>query len=194
MCQTSFTKPDKILTPLNYFKKFFDDSIMNLFVEQTNLYSTQKSGRCVNTTYNELSNFLGIHVMSSIVRMPSYKMYWAQETRYPLIADVMSRNRFEALKTAFHINDNSNCKSRSDPAYDKLFKVRPLIDKLRENFLTIEPEEHNSIDEIMIPFKGRSSLKQYIKIKPHKWGIKVFSRAGISGIVYDFTLTYFKYT
>jgi len=85
-------------------------TIMNLFVEQTNLYSTQKSGRCVNTTYNELSNFLGIHVMSSIVRMPSYKMYWAQETR----------NRFEALKTAFHINDNSNCKSRSDPVYDKL--------------------------------------------------------------------------
>lgn len=163
-------------------------TIMNLFVEQTNLYSTQKSGRCVNTTYNELSNFLGIHVMSSIVRMPSYKMYWAQETRYPLIADVMSRNRFEALKTAFHINDNSNCKSRSDPAYDKLFKVRPLIDQLRENFLTIEPEEHNSIDEIMIPFKKRSSLKQYIKNKPHKWGIKVFSRAGISGIVYDFEI------
>jgi len=40
----------------------------------------------------------------------------------------------------------------------------------------------------MIPFKGRSSLKQYIKNKPHKWGIKVFSRAGISGIVYDFEI------
>ena len=38
----------------------------------------------------------------------------------------------------------------------------------------------------MIPFKGRSSLKNYMKNKPHKWGYKVFTREGVSGIVYDF--------
>ena len=46
--------------------------------------------------------------------------------------------------------------------------------------------EYNSVDELIIPFKGRSSLKQYVRNKPHKWGIKVFARAGSSGIVYDF--------
>ncbi|XP_050293814.1 piggyBac transposable element-derived protein 2-like [Anthonomus grandis grandis] len=38
----------------------------------------------------------------------------------------------------------------------------------------------------MIPFKGRNSLKQYVKNKPHKCGIKMFARAGSSGFVYDF--------
>jgi len=36
----------------------------------------------------------------------------------------------------------------------------------------LEPEEKHSVDEQMIPFKGRSSMKQYMKSKPHKWGYK----------------------
>ena len=31
-----------------------------------------------------------------------------------------------------------------------------------------------SIDEAMIPLKGRLGFKQYMKDKPTKWGIKVF--------------------
>ena len=31
-----------------------------------------------------------------------------------------------------------------------------------------------SVDEAMIPFKGRLAFKQYMKDKPTKWGIKVF--------------------
>ncbi len=31
-----------------------------------------------------------------------------------------------------------------------------------------------TIDEAMIPFKGRLRFKQYMKDKPTKWGIKVF--------------------
>ncbi|XP_071748992.1 piggyBac transposable element-derived protein 3-like [Lepeophtheirus salmonis] len=38
----------------------------------------------------------------------------------------------------------------------------------------------------MVPFKGRNSLKQYMRNKPQKWGIKVFARCGTSGILYDF--------
>lgn len=77
---------------------------------------------------------------------------------------------------------------RDHENYDKLFKVRPLLDKLRENFSQIEPEEHNSVDEVMIPFKGHNTLKQYVRNKPHKWGIKMFARAGVSGIIYDFEI------
>ncbi len=34
-----------------------------------------------------------------------------------------------------------------------------------------------TIDEAMIPFKGRLRFKQYMKDKPMKWGIKVFALA-----------------
>ena len=84
-----------------------------------------------------------------------------------------------------NFNDNTFMKKRDEENYNKLFKVRPLIDKLRSNFLKIE---HHFIDEIKIPFKGHHSLKQYIKNKPHKWGIKMFARAEISGFIYDFEI------
>lgn len=52
----------------------------------------------------------------------------------------------------------------------------------------IPPEERHSIDEQMIAFKRRSHLKQYVRYKPHNWGFKVFTRAGASGLMYDFEI------
>ena len=40
----------------------------------------------------------------------------------------------------------------------------------------------------MVPFKGKSFLKQYMPNKPHKWGFKMWGRSGISGFLYDFDL------
>ena len=68
----------------------------------------------------------------------------------------------------------------------QLFKVRRLLDlvlpKFESEFTLHAPV---TIDEAMIPFKGRLSFKQYIKNNPIKWGIKAFvlSDAG-SGYVY----------
>ena len=50
------------------------------------------------------------------------------------------------------------------------------------------PMENISVDEQIVPFKGRSSLKQYNLQKPMKWGYKVFCLAGASGILYDFEI------
>ncbi|GFN90198.1 PiggyBac transposable element-derived protein 4 [Plakobranchus ocellatus] len=50
----------------------------------------------------------------------------------------------------------------------------------------ITPEQHNGVDEIIIPFKGSSQLKQYIRGKSYPWGIKLWRRAGAPVILYDF--------
>ena len=94
----------------------------------------------------------------------------------------------ETIRNCFHINDNSTTKARDDPEYDRLFKVRPFVDSMKPSFQEIEVEEYNSVNELIIPFKGQSSLKHYIRNKPHKQGIKVFARTGSSGIVYDFKM------
>ncbi|XP_065070858.1 uncharacterized protein LOC135695640, partial [Rhopilema esculentum] len=75
---------------------------------------------------------------------------------------------------------------RSHPEFDKLFKVRPVIDSVQNKCRKVPQEEKHSIDEQIIPTKGRSPIRQYIPNKPHKWGIKVWARCGVSGIVYDF--------
>ena len=124
----------------------------------------------------------------SVFKMPSYRMFWSNATRYPTVADCMSRKRFDTLRTYYyvHMNGNVNLKERGQPGYDPCFKFRPVYDKVRGNCLKVENEEVHSIDEQIIPFKGsrlslqgkqiipfkgRLTMKQYIKNKPHKWGI-----------------------
>ena len=48
------------------------------------------------------------------------------------------------------------------------------------------PGENSAIDEMMVFYRGkRSPIRQYIKGKPHPWGFKIWSRAGVDGILYD---------
>ena len=86
----------------------------------------------------------------------------------------MSRDRFESLKRFLQFNDNTKDKKRDDETMDRLFKIRPLLEMLRQNCLSQKPEEHNSIDEQMIPFKGRSFIRRYMPQKPKKWGVQDF--------------------
>ena len=53
--------------------------------------------------------------------------------------------------------------------------MRPLIDHLSQKFKSLyEVNRVVAVDEAMIKFQGRSSLKQYMSLKPMKWGIKVW--------------------
>lgn len=49
-------------------------------------------------------------------------------------------------------------------------------------------EDCLGVDERIIPFKGRPSLKVYMNKKPRKWGYKVWMLAGRSGYVYKIQL------
>lgn len=96
----------------------------------------------------------------------------------------MSVNRFEQILSYIHFIDNYSL----EPGHaDKLFKIRPLLDALKKTFHSaVNPEEFQSIDEQIIPFKGHLSIKQYISKKPKPWGLKVWVREGTSGYMYRF--------
>jgi len=59
--------PNDDLSPLNYFEKFIDNSIIENLVDQTNLYSTQKTGKSINTSVIEMCQFIGIHILAGVV-------------------------------------------------------------------------------------------------------------------------------
>ena len=53
---------------------------------------------------------------------------------------------------------------------------------------SLSPEEFQSVDEIMVGFKGRLLLRQYMPNKPRNWGFKLWGRSGVSGYLYDFDI------
>lgn len=138
-----------------------------------------------------MKQFLGINLMMGIKRVSSFKDCWSSnfQLRDNYISKVMSLKRFSFLLGNFHVNDNSKIPKKGQPNYDKLYKVRPLLNKLSETFsLYYNPTEHQSIDESMIRFKGRSTLKQYMPKKTIKRGYKIWERADANGYVAEFQI------
>ena len=92
------------------------------------------------------------------------------------------------IKRYLHFADNSNIIPRGEEGYDKLAKIRPVIEAVQGKCLNNYKECF--IDEAMIRFKGRSTLKQYMPMKPTKRGIKVWVRADShNGYISDFVYT-----
>jgi len=98
----------------------------------------------------------------------------------------MSRDRFLALLTMFHLNNDTKA-ARGQSGYDSLFKIRPVTDTLITKFQDVyTPEEQPTIEEAICPFQGRIFFRLYIKGKPHKYGTKMFELCEAkSGYVYN---------
>ena len=77
-------------------------------------------------------------------------------------------------------------KLKIDPNKDRLHKIRPLFEALRQSCLSQRTEENNSIVEQIMWFNGKSFLKRDLPNKPHKWGFNIFSRNGVFGMFYNF--------
>lgn len=76
---------------------------------------------------------------------------------------------------------------KNRPTYDKLYKVRPFLNMMQENFEKyFFPNREVAVDEYMIKFKGRNSMKQYLPLKPIKRGYKVWMLADKSGYCLKF--------
>uniref|UniRef100_W5MSZ2 PiggyBac transposable element-derived protein domain-containing protein n=1 Tax=Lepisosteus oculatus TaxID=7918 RepID=W5MSZ2_LEPOC len=162
--------------PRTYFSNFFDNEIFELIADQTNLYSCQLIGGRINTNISEIKAFIGIKLFMGVVKMPAMEDYWASDTRYDKIADVMPIKHFKCLSRMLHFQNNLVPESQED----RLVNIRPVIDHMRTKCSQIESENQFSIDEMMVPYK------EYLPAKPEKWGFKIFLRARVSGFVYDF--------
>ncbi|XP_067939618.1 piggyBac transposable element-derived protein 3-like [Watersipora subatra] len=173
-------------TPLEYFRRFISTEMIDNIVQQTNIYSVQKTGTSVQTDHKEIEKIFGVYFHMGLVRMSSVRQYWEIETSYPPVSTAICRNRFRDLLTKLHVVNNLTA-SDENKQKDKLWKVRPWLESFRENCLKLTPEENVSIDEMMCEFRGKTNpIQQYIKGKPHPWGFKIWGRADPAGILYDF--------
>ena len=128
----------------------------------------------------ELKAYLGFSILMGLVQMPALDDYWSVDPflHYPAISSRIPRQRFRDIARYLHFVDNSSLVPRGQLGYDKLGKIRPFIEHCSRVFLeSYHPHCECAVDEAMIPFQGRSTLKQYMPMKPTKRGIKVWVRA-----------------
>ena len=171
-------------TPFDVYEKTLDlNKLLSDIVSQTNLYATQK-GRNFVTNLAEMKAFLEMNSIMSINKLPTMEHYWSTDRFIgnQALRDVMTKSRFKEILQNVHFSNNDTADK-----VDKGNKVRPLINHFNEAFQTaMSNSSIQSIDEHMIKLKGRSSMKQYIKSKPIKWGFKFWFRCDSrTGYLYD---------
>ncbi len=74
------------------------------------MYALQKDGKEIDVPKDEIEKCFGILLFSGMYSAATYRMYWETTSRLSLIADVMSRNRFETILRYVHFNNHTERK------------------------------------------------------------------------------------
>ena len=173
-------------SPIDLFRLFLTPESVSYIVDQSNLYRIQSNKtKQEPMTESDFYALLGFLFYGSILPLPSKRDYWSSFCRQTTVADAITRDRLVYLLSILHFHDNAIER-------DKAEKVVSLIRYFNERCKTVvESEQHLSIDEQMIGYKGTTaptSLRQYMPKKPTKRGFKVWTKCGISGFVYEMKL------
>ena len=97
----------------------------------------------------------------------------------------MTRTRFQSILQNLHFFNTDN-----DSKTDKSYKIRPAIKYLMKVFAeSLLNSPFQSVEERKCKFKGRSSVKQYIKNKPITWDFEYWYRCDSeTGYLYQLEL------
>lgn len=112
--------------------------------------------------------------------------YWSKDSLYSLTVPrlAMSLKRFKFISANIHVVDHRD----EDQEEGRLKKLSYLLNHFKTTCKSLyKPSQHVSVDERMVRSKNRSGIRQFIKNKPVKFGIKLWVLAEAkTGYTIDF--------
>ena len=180
--------PTNPTCPLEVFKTFLSENIINDIVQYTNLYANllklvpsvqekmRNKKRCIENLWQEVSSddiwlYIGIQILMGIIHKPNYHMYWTNDPVFstPIFSQLMRRDRFEHIRKMIHFTDPSIQNDSS------LSKLDTYLDALKDNFQKNYVCTQNvAVDEYLSLWKGRLHFKVYIPSKRERYGVKIY--------------------
>ena len=152
----------------------------NNIASGTHYTYTMADGSWKETTPEEIDRLIALQVSTQFD-------YWSTKSLYHGLwaRAIMSRDRFSALMAFLHVVDPNT----EDPG-DRLRKVNAFITYFKSRCLSLyQPKQNLAIDEHMVKSRHRSGIRQYIRDKPTKWGLKLWVLAdSSSGYTIDFNV------
>ena len=162
--------------PVDAFSLFLSDKVVSDVVKYTNIEGQRVSGEAwVPMDKVECEALLGLLLFLGTRKqnMLSTESIWDSVYGCGIIRACMSRRRFQVLLQFLRFDDKStrNARRQKDPfapfrdTWDEFMKA------LSAHYI---PGALLTIDEQLVPFRGRCSFRQYLPSKPDRYGIKVF--------------------
>lgn len=171
-------------SPYRYFCQYLDDQFWNLTAEQSNIRAMQENLPPLRATNSEYKKLVGSCIIMGCFKLPRVRMYYKNSLKIPA-ATVLPRDRLFKLRNYMHLVNNMEISDEAKKN-NRLWKVQPIIDSIKKKCTSLPHTKELSIDEQMIPFTGKTVLRQYVKNKPNPVGLKNFVLATPQGLVLDF--------
>lgn len=182
--------PEKLNTTLDEMKRFLGINYFMSVVRYPNtrlywsdaaffkpIYDTMARNR-----YEKIRRFLHFNGNS---KQPRRKCE-------PTTSTSQEEPRWQRLRNRLEMRNHNLAKvgaiPKRDETYDRLYKIRPLIDAFNRNFKKVPMKGRLCVDEQMCATKIRHFLKQYMPDKPHRCGDKLFLLCDDSGYCYSFEI------
>lgn len=170
---------------LDVWKLIFDENMLYLIVNYTNIkmrsvrINVDNKSSYRDTDVVEMNAFIGLLLLSSICKSNHEDMlslFSKGPLGRPIFWATMSSKRFELLLRCIRFDDSSTREERKKDdkaaAITEIFNI--LISNSQEAYVL---SENATIDEMLIPFRGKCRFRIYMPSKPAKYGIKVMCLA-----------------
>jgi hypothetical protein len=162
------------MSPFDVLNLIITDELISVWTTYTNAYHRMHHDTDLNLSVNELLAFVAVQIYMGIVTMPRVDMYWDGDHHQPFITALFSRSRWQSILAAFSVSNPHEFDESVGPSE----YVAELVHHLNDTFPSLyKPGQNLCIDEMMIAYKGRADIRQYIPSKPHKWGYKFYCLA-----------------
>ena len=131
-------------------------------------------------TIDEMKGWVSLYLNMGLVTKPNLTSYWSTDPSLssPFFPSIMPRDRFLQILRYLHFADNTQAPRARSADCNKLYKIQPFLDLLIPRFQQVyKPQRQLAIDETLIKFKGKVHFRQYLPMKPGRFGIKAFTLA-----------------
>lgn len=183
-CKINIESPDH-LSPFCVYILFITDEILDKIVLETHRYAQQESKQITKTPTDkdEIKKFFSVVIIMGLVELPHLYLYWSKNPLYhnKFISSVLTRDRFLLILQYLHFNDNNSLLKSNN----RLYQIRPMLNMINKNKKIMTPRRNIVIDESMVPWRGRLGIRQYIKNKRHKYGVKMYKLCTVTGYTYS---------
>lgn len=156
------------------FFMFITPSIEHIILEMTNLEGRRKNvdgWKDMDTT--DLRAYIGLLLLAGVYRSrgEATASLWDAESGRAIFRATMPLKVFHAYSRLLRFDDRESRPARR--ATDKLAAIREVWDEWVERLPYLyNPGPEITVDEQLVPFKGRCAFRQYMPSKPAKYGIK----------------------
>ncbi|XP_051761697.1 piggyBac transposable element-derived protein 4-like isoform X4 [Ctenopharyngodon idella] len=190
--------PNRCSSPLQFFQLLFPKTMLQTIVGHTNGYGAKCQKRrgkvWENICQNDLKSYIALVIYMGMFKCSSLADYWSVSQHFSLSfpAKIMSYQKFLSISKALHLSDSredeKNNVRRGTAAYERLGKIQPLYQVIREACKTFfHPFQNITIVERMVTLEARTGLKRCMKNESPNMGYKLFALTDCTcGYTWDF--------